>query len=195
MIRKLFLILFALLILAAGYGIYHFFFNDGTVRVTITREMIDDALEKKFPKQDTYAKVLHVHYENPIVEMIPGRDRVRIALDVRTELGLPGVLSKSYTGSATLTTSLGYAPESARFSLVKPELEELTLPGLAPQHLATLRQGMNLAAVLWFDDIPVHRIKDKSLKHRVTRQVLREVTIKNDRIIATLGLPKESQNP
>lgn len=180
----------ALLLLATGFGIYHFFFDDGTVRITITREMIDEALDEKFPKKDTYGRILHVHYENPIVEFIPGQDRVRIAIDVRTELGLQKVLSKSFDGSATLTTSLGFNPASARFSLIKPELEAINLPGLSPQYLEIVREGMNLAAGIWFDDIPVYRIKDKNMKHRVARQVLREVEIKDNRIIAILGVPQ-----
>lgn len=185
--------LILLLVAAGAYTIYHFLYNDGTVRVTITREMIDDALEKKFPKQDTYAKILHVHYENPVVEFLPDEERVRISLDVRTELGLQKVLSKSYTGSAMITTSLAYNPASSRFSLVEPSLEELDIPGLSGENLETLKEAMNLAAILWFDDIPVYRIKDKDVKNRVARHVLREVNIKNNRIVATLGMPKDSQ--
>lgn len=186
---KIIRLLMLLLIAAGAFGIYHFFFNDGTVRVTITREMIDDALEKKFPKQDTYAKILHVHYENPVVDFLPDEERVRISLDVRAEVGLQKVLSKSYTGSAMITTSLAYNPASHRFSLVEPNLEELELPGLSVQNLEILKEGMNLAAILWFDDIPVYRIKDKDLKTRMTRHTLREVNIKNNRIIAILGMP------
>jgi len=191
MTRTIIRLLILLFIAFGAFAIYHFIFDDGTIRVTITQEMIDDALEKKFPKQDTYAKILHVNYENPIVEFLPEKERVSISLDVRTEVGLKSVLSTSNTGSATMTTSLAYNPVSSSFSLVAPSLDELDLPGLSEANLETLKDGMNLAAVLWFDDIPVYRIKDKDLKTRVARHTLQEVQIKNNRIIAVLGLPKE----
>lgn len=191
MIRNLFRILIIVLVAATAYAAWHFYFNKGTVRITITQEQIDEALERKFPKESTYVKVIKVHYENPVVEMIPGQDRVRISLDVRAEVGLSGILTKSYNGHATIATSLGYNPSSHRFSLVDPAVETLDLPGLSKSHLKSLGEGLNLAAVLWFDDIPVYRIKERDLKTKVTRHVLRNVEIRNDRIIATLGLPED----
>lgn len=191
MTRKVLRFSILLLVVAGAWSAYHFLFNDGTIRVTITRDRIDEALEKKFPKQDTYAKVIHVHYENPVVDFVPGEERITVSIDVRAELGLQRVLSKSYTGSATITTSLGYNPASNRFLLINPHLDELDLPGLSSQHLDLVKEGMNLATVLWFDDIPVYRIKDRKLKDRVARHVLREVRIKNNRIIAVLGMPQD----
>ncbi len=179
------------LIAAGAFAAWHFLFNDGTVRVTITQKEIDEALARKFPKRKTYAKVLHVEYLNPVVRMIPGQKRVLVSLDVRAGAGVPGIVSKSYDGHATIITRVRYEADSHRFFLVDPSVETLELPGLSQSHMNSLREGLNLGAGLWFDDIPVHRIKDRDLRTRIARMALRRIEILDDRVVATLGTPEK----
>lgn len=191
MIRQAAFILLALLLLGSGgaayYLWYYFARSDGTVRIPITREMIDAALGETFPKKNTYLKVLHVTYGKPVLEMTAGGDRMKVALEVTLEAGLEGLLSKTYHGSATVVTAVGYEPESFRFFLRDPRLEALEVPKLSPDHLAILREGLNAASALWFEEVPIYRIDERTMKEKVARHVLREVEIKHDRVVVTLG--------
>jgi hypothetical protein len=192
MIRRAVLILLVLLLVGGGGTVYYLWYyfarSGGTVKLPITREMIDSALSQTFPKKNTYLKVLHVTYGKPVLEMAPGGDRIKVALEVQVEAGLEGLLSKTYHGSAAVVTAVGYEPESYRFFLRDPRLEKLEVPKLSSDQLAILREGLNAASALWFQEVPIYRIEDRTMKEKLARHVLREVEIKNDRVIVTLGL-------
>ena len=106
-----------LLVLAAGAG--GFLLRDAlerTVSIEITKGMIDAALAKKFPKEKTYLKIVRVSYVNPRAVLLPDQDKVCVSLDVRVAVGVAG-LEKTYSGSASLITRVGYNPADYRFYL------------------------------------------------------------------------------
>ena len=186
-IRKAGWVVAAVLLLGGAAGYAWLRHAKGTVKVSITRPMIDGALARKFPKEKTYLKIIRVAYVNPEVVFLPQEDKVRVGLDVRVELGIKG-LSKSYQGSAAITTRVGYDPTAYRFFLHQAQVESLTIPKLSVRDLELVKEGLNLVASEWIDRIPIYQLSERDTGQRFAKLVLKEIEIKGDRAVATLGL-------
>ncbi|MBN8460536.1 MAG: DUF1439 domain-containing protein [Verrucomicrobia bacterium] len=158
-----------------------------TVRVPISQEMIDDALARKFPKEKVYLKIIRVTYSNPKATLLPESNRVRISLDTGAEIGVKG-FSKTYQGSAAITAAVGYRPETHTFQLRDARVERLDLLKISQNHLAILSEGLNLVAEEWATEITVYQLTDRDTTQRLAKLVLRKIEIKEDKVIATLGL-------
>ncbi len=188
-LRKILSIITLVLLLAGACAAGYYIFRGGpaTFKVRISQEMIDAALARKFPKEKTYLKIIRVTYANPRAVPLPGQGRVRIALDARAEIGLKG-LSKTYQGSASITTGVGYRTDTHTFQLRDARVEHLDLPKLSPRDLAILTEGLNLAAAEWAPEITVYQLTGRDTRHRLAKLVLKGIEIEDDQIVATLGL-------
>jgi hypothetical protein len=183
------LFVIAFLALVAGFSTYMYFKQSaGTVTVHITQGMVDSALAGKFPKEKTYLEIIRVTYENPKVSFLPDTKRVRVALDARVELGLSGILAKTYKGTATVNTEVGYNPDSHEFFLWQPMVETLDISKLKDDYRDILRDGLNLATAEWAKEIPVYKLKDAETPQKLAKLVLRRVEVEGDHITVTLGL-------
>ena len=188
-LRKILSIAFLALLLAAGIGtaLYLKRGKPVTVRVPISQEMIDAALARKFPKEKVYLKIIRVTYANPKATLLPVSNRVRISLDAGAEIGVKG-FSKTYQGSAAITAAVGYRPETHTFQLRDARVERLDLPKISDNHLAILSEGLNLVAEEWATEITVYQLTDRDTTQRLAKLALKEIEIKDDKVIATLGL-------
>lgn len=187
-LRKILTILtLAFLVTAGAAGYYIFGGGPKTFKVRISQEMIDSALARKFPKEKTYLKILRITYANPRAVPLPGRGRVRIALDARAEIGIKS-LSKTYQGSASITTGVGYRADTHTFELRDAQVECLDLPKLSQRDLAILTEGLNLAAAEWAPEITVYQLSNRDTRHRLAKLALKSIEIEDDQVVATLGL-------
>ncbi len=187
-LRKILTLLtLAFLVAAGAAGYYIFRGGPTTFKVRISQEMIDSALARKFPKDKTYLKIIRITYANPRAVPLPGQGRVRIALDARAEIGIKG-LSKSYQGSAAVTTGVGYRPDTHTFELRDAQVEYLDLPKLSQRDLTILREGLNLAAAEWAPEITVYQLSNRDTRHRLAKLALKRIEIEDDQVVATLGL-------
>ena len=177
-----------LLLLAAGAG--GFLLRDAlerTVSIEITKGMIDAALAKKYPKEKTYLKIVRVTYLNPRVVFLPERDKVCVSLDVRVSVGVADLLEKSYTGSASLITRIGYRAADYRFYLEQPELQSLEVPKMPDNYRETLREGLNLFADEFVDTVPIYKLTRNDTKTNLAKLLLKDVSIRKDKVVVTLG--------
>lgn len=185
--RALLLVGLALVLAGGAALVVHFQNGRGTVRVAISQAMIDRTLAARFPRDRTYLKIIRVAYANPAATLLPGSDRIRVALEVRVDLGVKG-LAKSYQGGAALTTGVGYRHETHEFFLQDAQVESLDIPKLTPRELAVIRDGLNLVADEWLRSVTVYQLTDRDTKHRLARLVLRDIEVRGDRVEAVLGL-------
>ena len=176
-----------LLLVAAGFGfVVMKLGDDGTLKVNITQGMIDDALAKRFPKEKTYLKIVRVNYANPKAVLLPDQEKVRVSLEVRVSVGITG-LEKSYAGSASLTTRVGYNPTDFRFYLEEPELLSLEVPNIPENYRETLREGINLIASDFVDKVPIYKLAKSDTKTQLAKLLLKDVSIRKNKVVVTLG--------
>ena len=169
---------------AAGFLLRDAF--DRTVKINITQGMIDAALAEKFPKDKTYLKIVRVRYLNPRAVLLPDQDKVRVSIDVRVSVGVTS-LEKSYNGSASLITKVGYDPADYRFYLEQPELQSLDIPKIPDAYRETLREGFNLIASEYVDAVPIYKLTKKDTPTNLAKLLLKDVTIHKDKVVVTLG--------
>ncbi|MEI7908833.1 MAG: DUF1439 domain-containing protein [Verrucomicrobiota bacterium] len=184
---KRIIIIGALLLLAAGVA--GFLLRDAfdpTVKISITQGMIDAALARKFPKDSTYLKIVRVSYLNPRAVLLANQDKVLVSLDVRVTVGITG-LEKSYTGSASLITKVGYNPADYRFYLEEPELQSLEVAKMPATYRETLREGLNLIASEFINAVPIYKLSKNDTQTNLAKLLLKDVTIHNDKVVVTLG--------
>jgi hypothetical protein len=98
----------------------------------------------------------------------------------------PG-LEKSYTGSASLTTRVGYHPADYRFYLEEPELQSLEVANLPGKYRETLREGLNLIASEWVVTVPIYKLSKHDTKTALAKLLLKEVSIRKHKVVVTLG--------
>lgn len=160
--------------------------RDGTVRINITQGMIDAALAKKFPMGKTYLKIVRVSYVNPRAVLLPDQEKVLVSLEVTVTVGITG-LEKSYSGSASLTTRVGYNPADYRFYLEEPELQALEVPNMPENYRETLREGLNLIASEFVDTVPIYKLSKDDTKTNLAKLLLKDVSIRKHKVVVTLG--------
>jgi len=157
------------------------------VKIDITQARIDAALAEKFPLEKTYLKIVRVTYAKPRAVLLPDQEKVLVSLDVTVKVGVSG-LEKSYTGSASLTTRVGYHPTDHRFYLQEAELQTLEVPKIPEYYREILRNGINLLAGEFGEGIPIYKLTQKDTKTNLAKLLLKEVSIRKDKVEVTLGL-------
>ena len=160
--------------------------EDGTLKVNITQGMIDAALAENFPKDKTYLKIVKVTYANPRAVLVPDQQKVRVSLEVKVRVGITG-LEKSYTGSASLATGVGYDPKSYQFYLKDPELQTLDVGKIPDNYRETLREGFNLIASEFVGEIPIFKLAKNDTKTHLAKLLLKNVSIRKNKVVVTLG--------
>ena len=160
--------------------------EDGTLKVNITQGMIDAALAEKFPKDKTYLKIVRVTYANPKAVLLPDQEKVLVSLEVKVRVGITG-LEKSYTGSASLATRVGYNPEDYRFYLRDPELLTFEVDKIPENYRETLREGLNLIAGEFVGEIPIFKLTKSDTKTHLAKLLLKDISIRKNKVVVTLG--------
>jgi len=177
-----------LLVLVAGVA--GFLLRDAwneTVTINLTQGMLDAALARKFPKEKTYLKIVRVTYLNPRAVLLPDQDKVRVSLDVRVAVGVPGLLEKSYTGSAALITRIGYHPADYQFFLEQPQLQSLEAPQLPQTYRVALQDGLNHLAGELGDSVPIYQLTKNDTPTNLAKLLLKNLAIRKDKVVVTLG--------
>lgn len=186
MMKTLKVICVVLLVVGLGFIVVKLC-DDGTVKVNLTQAMIDDALAKKFPKTTTYLKIVKVRYSNPKAKLLAEQGKVLVSLDVQVTVGIKG-LETSYHGSAALSTRVGYHATDYRFYLQDAELQALEIPKIAQDKLEFVREGLNVIAREFVDEVPIYRLSENDTKTHLAKLFLKAIDIRPDRVVVTLGL-------
>jgi hypothetical protein len=161
--------------------------NDGTVTIKITQAMIDAALTKKFPQEKSYLKFLRVSYANPQAILLPDQDKVLVSMDVTVHMGIKG-LEKSFTGAAAVSTRVKYNATDYKFYLQDATLRSLDIPKLSAKDLDLIKEGINLIAAEFVDEVPIYKLSRNDTKTNLAKLLLKNLTIKQDKVVVTLGL-------
>jgi len=182
--NRVLLFLVVLCLVIAG-GWYWLRGKDFTVR--ISQRQVDEALAERFPMQRTHLMIFDLTYENPVAELLEGEDRVRVGMDARLTIGLGGE-RRTFSGGATVTTSVRYEPETFSFFLSDVEMERLAIDGIPSQYTDPAGRLALLAARESIEEIRVYQIQGVDAKTRAAKMILKNIQVKDQSIRITLGL-------
>ena len=126
--------------------------------VTLSQAEVQTRVERQFPRQQRLMELLDVSLANPVVKLVPERNRLATTMDLLASERLSGRVLR---GSFSIDHSLRYEPSDAtvRLAHVKVEDMKLELSG-TPLSGQTARLGAMLAERL-LDDFVVYRLSDE----------------------------------
>lgn len=183
---RIVLIIVALL-LAAGGILWWMLDRDEGLTILITQRQIDEALAKKFPKQENYLVILQATFLNPRAELLADDDKVRLGADVEvTLLGLKK--NEVLTGSLDVLTDVRYEPETHSFFLDDPVIEKFVIQDLPEKYLNILSNQALTLAREEVETTPLYTLKPDETEQVAAGLLLREIDIRPDAIHITLGL-------
>lgn len=176
----------ALFLVLAGALVY-FYLPGKTFEVVIKQKMIDSSLAKRFPLTKKHLLVLTVHYSNPHAILLEKEDRVQVGLDAAVEVTLHGK-TKTYRGSAIVTTGIRYDSEKQEFFLNDAQIETLEIQGLPDKVVGGVSKLTTIVAKDFIESHPVYRLEAKNVKMKAAKMLLKGVEVKDQALHIKLGI-------
>lgn len=181
---KRFLLLALALLVAVGAA--YLVFKGRAYTVHIERAEIQSALDARLPYSKNFLIVFTLTVNDVDVILADGADRIGVTCNMNVRI--PGEGGNiSVPGTVTADAGIRYEPDEYCFYLVDPVIRDAAIQGIPP-HLAKQVSGVATLAVRHLaNTVPIYRIKDKNLKSKLARAILKEVRIVNGRLEVKLG--------
>jgi hypothetical protein len=144
--------------------------------VTLSAGEVQSLVERRFPRQQRVMELLDVNLTNPVVRLVPERNRLTTSMDLQASERLSGRVLR---GSLALDHGLRFEPSDATVRLANVRVEEMKLE-LAGTPLSG--QTARLAALLAervLDDFVIYRVNDER------RQTMARLGVNNADVAVT----------
>ena len=126
--------------------------------LTLSASEVQTLVARQFPRQQRLMELLDVSLANPLVRLVPERNRLATTMDLQASERLSG---RALRGSLAIDHSLRFEPSDATVRLDNVKVEGMTLE-LAGTPLSG--QAARLAALLAervLDDFVIYRVSDE----------------------------------
>jgi hypothetical protein len=144
--------------------------------VTLSAGEVQSLVERRFPRQQRVMELLDVNLTNPVVKLVPERNRMATSMDLQASERLSGRVLR---GSLALDHGLRFEPSDATVRLANVRVEEMKLE-LAGTPLSG--QAARLGALLAervLDDFVIYRVSDER------RQAMSRLGVNNADVAVT----------
>jgi hypothetical protein len=144
--------------------------------VTLSAAEVQTLVERQFPRQERVMELLDVSLANPVVRLLPERNRLATTMDLLASERLSG---RALRGSFAIDHSLRFEPSDAtvRLANVKVEDVKMELAG-TPLTGQAARLGARLAERA-LDDFVIYRVSDER------RQAMARLGVNNADVAVT----------
>lgn len=153
--------------------------NKTPLKITITEQKIQKALDKKFP-----------YKKNLVVAEIKAYDpHVHIKEhSIYVDLSFSGsALSKSVEGSVKVAGDVHYKQETKAFYLKDFEIVELNLSKGEGKQKNRVISALNKFLPAYFHSFPVYKLNSKKYKQNLARMLLKNIKASEQGLIVTLA--------
>jgi hypothetical protein len=126
--------------------------------VTLSAADVQTLVARQFPRQQRLMELLDVNLTNPVVRLVPERNRMATTMDLQASERLSG---RALRGSLAIDHSLRFEPSDATVRLANVKVEDMKLE-LAGTPLTG--QAARLGALLAeraLDDFVIYRVSDE----------------------------------
>ena len=144
--------------------------------VTLSAGEVQSLVERRFPRQQRVMELLDVNLTNPVVKLVPERNRLATSMDLQASERLSG---RALRGSLALDHSLRFEPSDGTVRLANVRVEEMKLE-LAGTPLSG--QAARLGALLAeraLDDFVIYRVTEER------RQAMARLGVNNADVAVT----------
>jgi hypothetical protein len=144
--------------------------------VTLSAAEVQTLVARQFPRQQRLMELLDVSLANPVVKLVPERNRMATTMDLQASERLSG---RALRGSLALDHGLRFEPSDATVRLANVKVEDMKLE-LAGTPLSG--QAARLGAMLAeraLDDFVIYRVSDEK------RQTMARAGVNNADVAVT----------
>ena len=147
----------AMSVAACATGIFPFIPD----HYTFSQQQVQDAVQRKFPYRRQVQQLFEVSLTNPVVMLLPDRNRVAVRLDA--QLASP-LMRQPVSGVFTLSSELAWDGASRAVVLKSPSVDSVDMQGDAAPYGQQVGAVAALAAAELLNDYPVHTFKPEQLQ-------------------------------
>ena len=187
MARILFLV--GVLIVAIAGGVWALSKNTYTIK--LSAPMIEQALNTRLPLEKNYYAIFDVTVDEPRVNLIENSDRVFAGVDIVLEVAA-GSRRIPVSGAVDLSGAIDYDADRAAFFLVDPRIEAMNIEGVPQRWADRSRSVVSLAIKEFYEQRPIYSLESDEMGTKAAKLVLRDVIVKDERVVVTLGLADQS---
>jgi hypothetical protein len=177
----------ALLILVFLLAGAYYYFSGKEYVVRLTEPEIQKKLEEKLPLTKTYLFVIQVTLSHPRIQLTDGSDRVRAGLDVEFNITVDKN-RRPLGGTVEVTSGIYYDPDKGQFFLSDPVIDSLQVQGIPERYTAKVDKALTAALTEYYRKHPIYTLHIANLKQAAARMVLKDVRIKDNQLVVTLGI-------
>ncbi|CAG9189317.1 putative transmembrane protein [Paraburkholderia tropica] len=128
---------------------------------TFSRDQVQEAVQRKFPYHRSVQQLFEVALTNPVVTLLP--DRNRVAVHVDAHLASP-LMQQPVDGAFTLSSELAYDAASRSVVLRSPSVDSVDMQGSAAGYAQQVNAVAALAATQLLANYPVYTFKPDQLQ-------------------------------
>ena len=154
----------------------------GPRQVDLPLYRLQEALNQKFPFNNRYLDLLDIHVTNPQLSLLPGTNRLSIALDADAA---PAFLDQSWKGRFALSGSLRYDPARNAIMLADPRVDNLAFDGVDPGRNRQLAKVGSLIAEQLLRDTPLYTFRPEDLHYGGTNFTPTQIVAKATGLVVT----------
>ena len=178
-------VLLLIVVLAIGAGVY-WFSTANSLTFRLSEPQLRAIANAQAPYENSYYSLFDVTLDNLRVDLEDGSDRIAAGADIKLVLDL-GFAMIPLNGAADFTGGLEYRPEAGAFFLKDPVITDLRIQGVPARYADRSHEVVSLALAEYYELQPVYSLEDTRASHMAARLLLKEIEIKDEHLIVTLG--------
>ena len=156
-----------------------------------TVELSEKRLQKKVSAMmpmEASKYYLTVTLSEPEIELIEGRNEIGVFTHI--EVVVPKIKRAEIKGSGRtkITGSLSYESERCEFFFKNPVIEMLEIDKVSERYIPVVKSIVQFIAQKILAKLPVYRLKDENLKHKLAKSMLQSITVKDKKLLLKLSL-------
>jgi hypothetical protein len=128
---------------------------------TFSQQQVQDAVLRKFPYHRSVQQLFEVALTNPVVTLLPDRNRVAVHVDAHLESPL---MQQPVNGAFTLSSELAYDATSRSVVLRSPSVDSVDMAGNAAAYGQQVNAVAAMAAAQLLTNYPVYTFKPDQLQ-------------------------------
>lgn len=170
----------------AGLAIIGYLFVSGKeVKIELTEDQIQKAIDKKFPvEKESAGGLLKVKLCDPKVILHNGSDKIEFSCRAETNVN---VKDQPLAGEGIVTGKIQYIPHAGEFRLQQSKIR-ISIDRLPEKFNKPLSLLADKIAGDYLDDHPIYTLKETQVAQKAAKLFLQSVVVKDGSMHITLGI-------
>lgn len=180
LLNKLFVIL--LLLIVGGILAYVYLGQRG-INLRFSEADLEQRLGEHLPYKKKALAILEFEFDQPEVELSATSERISVSMQIT--LDIAGRTKRD--GQIIVSGSPSYRVGEGAFYLTNPRIDEFSFEGLSSKYSGMASKAVTGIVRTLYADKPLYELNTGYSKQRITKLVLRELSVTDTHLIAVLG--------